>query len=272
MYEHVPSESLLEIDRGFCTHSTRWFDRRHSWAIDFLKSHYKELVQVVLLPFFPPNFLERIGLFRPLEWFQMRAKIHKFFDLGSGYSSSAWGLLTKGITPSLSTLHSIHISLNVKKYKLRDFRKALGPTVAARRLQRRRPVQSDDNIENGRMIATIQASKPGNDYYSIWVPMRTARGHLQSSARWICSMFCSGNPHWWFSRISQSKNNCLLCVSNIQWYSLWSDSLLQHVFFDVLSENVRIYCIKINHDLRVSDLYCHVYSKPALKGHLKNEM
>ena len=105
MYEHVPSESLLEIDRGFCTHSTRWFDRRHSWAIDFLKSHYKELVQVVLLPFFPPNFLERIGLFRPLEWFQMRAKIHKFFDLGSGYSSSAWGLLTKGIK-----LYTLYIS------------------------------------------------------------------------------------------------------------------------------------------------------------------
>ena len=214
MYEHVPSESLLEIDRGFCTHSTRWFDRRHSWAIDFLKSHYKELVQVVLLPFFPPNFLERIGLFRPLEWFQMRAKIHKFFDLGSGYSSSAWGLPTKGITPSLSTLHSIHISFNVKKYKLRDFRRA-GPTVAARRLWRRRPVQSDDNIENGRMIATIQASKPGNDYYSIWVPMRTARGHLQSSARWICSMFCSGNSHCWFSRISQPMNN--FCVVSFKY-------------------------------------------------------
>ena len=95
-----------------------------------------------------------------------------------------------------------------QKNKLRDFRKALSPTVAARL---RRPVQSDDNIENGRMIATIQASKPGNDYYSIWVPMRTARGHLQSSARWICSMFCSGNPHFWFSRISQPMNNfCLV--------------------------------------------------------------
>ena len=106
----------------------------------------------------------------------------------------------------------IHISHEMSKnFKLCDFRKPLDPTVAAR--WRRRPVQCDDNIENGRMIATIQASKPGNDYYSIWVPMRTARGHLQSSARWICSMFCSGNPHCWFSRISQSMNKySVYCV------------------------------------------------------------